>query len=60
MTEVPKAVVQTMEATTKTEEGTGLRSMASNMGPKLSRPSLKQPTFDWNARDKYKEPRTSR
>ena len=27
-------------------------------GPKLGGPSMKQPTFDWNAQDKYSELKT--
>ena len=31
----------------------GQRGMASNMGPKLGGPSLKQPTLSGNAKDQY-------
>ena len=28
---------------------------AENAGPRMSRPIMKQPTFDWNVKDKYTE-----
>ena len=37
----------------------GMRIEPRSMGPKLDRPTLKQPVFDWGSLDKYMELRTS-
>ena len=46
-----KAVVQAM-ATDTGERCYGLRSDPTIMGPKLCRPTLTQPIFDWGSADK--------
>ena len=35
--------------------GARLKSEAASMGPKLGRPTLKQPTFNWSTMNKYSE-----
>ena len=51
-----KVAVQAMAVTTA-KEGIMARSKSVSMGPKLGRPTWKQPAFDWSATDKYTEPR---
>ena len=48
-----------MEAV-RAEEGAILRSEAAGTGPKIGKPTLKQPMFDWCTKDKYKELRNLR
>ena len=40
-----RAAIQTMSAADT--------ARAENVGPRMSRPIMKQPTFDWSAKDKY-------
>ena len=52
--ETAMVVVQAL-AVASAEAGIGSSNEAAGMGPKLCRPSLKQPFFDWSATDKYAE-----
>ena len=54
VTEAAWVVLQAM-VVTRAEAGIKYRSMSMSMGPMLSRPAIKQPTFDWSATDKNKK-----
>ena len=58
-TEATKAIVQVMAAA-GADESTKPRSKTVNMGPRLGRPSDKQPSFNLIVKDKYAEVRNFR
>ena len=55
--EAAKAAAKFM-ATTTGESSSGVGRKLTSMGPKLSGPTLKQPSFDWGSVEKYTELKT--
>ena len=57
MTEAARAAVQAM-AVAGVENSTRQEGTQKNVGPKIGRPMIKQPTSDCKAEDKYNELKT--
>ena len=50
---IAQVVVQVMKASVQAMAVIGENNSGARIGPKLGGPTLKQPTFDWSAMDKY-------
>ena len=51
---IEQAVVKAARVAVQTMSSAGT-ARAENMGPRMSRPIMQQPTSDWSAKDKYAE-----
>ena len=58
--EIAKAVVEATKAAIQVMAAATLERPQSMEGPKIGRPAMKQPTFNWEADDKYRKLKTFR
>ena len=53
-----EALAEATRETLQTVAEAWAEKMHSGSGPKVGSPTMRQPTFDWNAQDKYSELKT--